>query len=36
LFVAPRQSGLANAAATDNHARTRLLLLILIDAPFSS
>jgi hypothetical protein len=36
LFVAPRQSGLANPAASDNHARIRLLLLILIDAPFSS
>ena len=35
LFVAPRQSGLANAAANDNHARTRLLLLILIVAPYS-
>jgi len=36
LFVAPRRSGLANPAASDNHARIRLLLLILIDAPFSS
>ena len=36
LIAAPRQSGLANCATSDNHARTRRLLLILIDAPFSS
>jgi hypothetical protein len=36
LFVAPRQSALAKPPVSDNHAQTRLLLLILIDAPFSS
>ena len=35
LFVAPRQSALAKSAVSDNHTYTRLLLLILIDAPFS-
>ncbi len=35
LFVAPRQSGLAKLTVSDNHAHTRPLLLILIDAPFS-
>jgi transposase InsO family protein len=34
--LSPRQSSLAKPAVSDNHAHTRLLLLILIDAPFPS